>query len=239
MPKVYGVDVSKRAEKSANGFMHAQSGICGLSVISGLCSLVFSLIILHQLKKAIETHTDTSTLPSKFTGWEEVMQKVWIQALGQLLCGCCLGAILVAIGRNFIDTANSFGMKICCGFEGCCGCLTLIESMFLVGYLIFLIYCWSQMSDPAALCKTFSSAIASAQEQATAATTGATPQSEFASCEDWIKVLKPIMFTSVCFFCCMSILVCKMMAACFAGAKFANETAEIFEDEEYGDADFE
>merc|ERR1719263_389046 len=115
-------------------------------MLSGLCSLVFSLIILHQIKKAIDTHAEQSALPANFAGWETLMQKTWISAIFQILVGCCLGSVLVAIGRHFVDTANGTGMKVCCVFEGLCGCLGCLESTALCVYFFVLIAMYSTMS---------------------------------------------------------------------------------------------
>jgi len=240
MPKVYGVDVSKRAEKSANSFMHAQSGICGLSMLSALCSLGFTLIILHQIKKVVAAATTTADIPKEFAGWEAIMDKAWISALGQLAGACFVGSILVALGRKFVEDGQRGGMKLCCFLEGCCGCLGVMEVCALCGYLIFVMWAYSAMSNPATVCAGLSSI-------STLATTTAAPVARrltdtsadatttaLASCEKWITALKPAMLTSVFFFLCMCLLSTTVTAFCLSGAKFANETAETFEDEEYG-----
>lgn len=226
--KVYGVKVADNVEDSATKFMHAQSTITGLSFCTGLCSLMFSLIILHQLKNAYTSAADGEFKGDNVSKLELLMKKSWIESLIGLVLICCIGSALFALAREIVSSKSTLGLRFCCVFEGMCSCCGAVEGLaycLVFGYMIGIA---ANMGDPVAFCEGLSKYNLT---QATSAPVNITaPQG--LRCENWISHLKPAFNTAAVWIFILGLCSCKIAAACFAGAKYANETEDKFYDEE-------
>jgi len=235
MPKVYGVDVSKRAAVPASNFMHTQSALCGCSMLSGVISLLFTLIMLSQLQPLLDLQTKTvvdEKIPTRDQFMENVSKHAWAVALTQICEAACFGSILVAIGRHFIQTGSSGGMRLCCVVDGVYSVCGLCQGFLGCIGFIFLCTAVSQMDNAAEMCLKYSVTPAPG---VVAATTAAPYFATTATCPQILAALKKPATTFLLWIGTLVCTICIVGGICGAGSKFAGETHEIFEDEEYGD----
>jgi len=230
----YGHKLSKHVEEDGTKFMHAQATICGLWFCTGVCSLMFSLIVLSQLKGSSEA---LRTNNEEFHGGNVVKittlmkNSVW-HALGGSVVICCIGGVMGALAHNFVDKRNMLGLRLCCVFEGMASC-----SNFLNGVGYCLLFMWmlgiaSSMGNAVTFCEHLSKINITNGSAITALNISAP---EGYDCVQWVGHLKPAFHTATIWVCILTICSCKVAAACLGGAKYAKATHDDFEDEELGD----
>lgn len=229
----YGHDLSKRAEKDGKRFMDAQSSICANWFCTGLCSLIFSLIILTQLKK---TYTKVAGEDSEYHGAnvgkiEDIMKRSMWNTLFYLVFVCCLGSAMGALAHNFVKDKNMLGLRLCCVFENMAGVSSVCNGLAYCALFIVMAGLAGSMGSSVELCAHLSKINN---------TTGvATPVNvtlpEGLDCEAWVAHLKPAFTTMSIWLAILTFCTCKLAAFCFAGAKYAIATHDDFEDEEMGD----
>jgi len=238
MPKVYGVEVSKHAAVPATNFMHTQSALCGCSMLSGVISLLFTLIMLSQLQPLLDLQTKTGVdekIPTRDQFMENVSKHAWAVALTQICEAACLGSILVAIGRHFIQTGSSGGMRLCCVVDGVYSVCGLCQGFAGCIGFIFLCTAVSQMDNAAEMCAKYSTSVTAAPGVVAATTTAAPWFATTATCPQILAALKKPATTFLLWIGTLICTICIVGGICGAGSKFAGETHEIFEDEEYGE----
>lgn len=241
--RVCGVPMSVRSARPAQRFMNAQIGICCLMLAAALTSIIFSYIIASSLSDVGFTDDGKGReegLDAQHKQMGDMMMQSRSWALFSLLEVACIGGIIVTIARVLLEQRK--GIRICCIVEGilagceCCACIGYASLLIFV-YILYL-----ALDDPEKVCTERAkllpspTSMPSSQEvQVAAVASGVSKASTTTSvqsdCEAMVKAMaKPLQ---ICI-AWISILACISMCtvgACSAGAKFADDTDEAFEDD--------
>lgn len=224
--------MSPVAVTPANNFMHAQSSICCISVCSGIMSIIFTSIIVNQMSSQGDSLSGDGMegLPDTYTTFSAFLLKSRDSAISGLVAWCCCGGVFVGVGRMMIEKRE--GLKACCIIEGLCACSNCLGSLTLISYFIFVCVLIYGMSDPAGACASVNM-MTTTVPPTLAAGIAAKPVT-MQGCVAWVASLKTPFTTTAVWIAFLACCNCCTTIACATGAKFAYETEEAFDDEEYG-----
>jgi len=238
--------LSPEASEKANNFMHSQSTWCGNAVCISIVYLVFSVLVMGDMKKIAVEWND---LPADYKGTAKQLASaaaglssgVWVQGILGVLSTCCIGGCVVGAARKMVENRN---LKMCCCIEYTCSCVYCLNGLSLCGAFGTFITIYGALGEPTHLCRTAANAVnltAAVAPFAPASTTVGPAGSnsfaqkpELAACANAIDVFKNIVFYMSIFFFILGCCICGQSSTCAAGANFANETQEVFDREEGG-----
>jgi len=244
---VYGVEMSKRAWVPAHKFMHAQTSICFGMVVNAIVSLIFTILIMNQLKTAMETMSgvDQKSMPAAYATMEQQMEHYQWMGYISIVVAACVGGFIVAVARFIISERSDCGLCSCCILEGCCSCGAALQALVLIGYFVVFIQLLNsdihkQLCDPNThsqiagwLQTTPSPSTAAAGSTGSTGVSG-TQSDTVVQCEEWVRAMKTPFETCAIYLGVFSLMTCLQFCCCGAGSYFAHETRDAFEDEEYG-----
>lgn len=240
---VYGIPMQGMSAVFAERFLHAQSALCSLTCCSGIISMIFTFVLIYQIGEAKTSIIGTTSVDVKLAAdlppqdafikniEDQMAYTKWTSPIG-LLFSLCFMSVWIVVARHFVQERNVMGLKFCCIFEGLCSCLACCEGLGWCIYFICICTALATISDPASVCKDTSSISWLGYTTPLPSTTATAP-----AVDDCVKLLTglqtPFQTCAIWVFF-MAIFACCAASICGTGAKFAKDTEEVFEDEEFG-----
>jgi hypothetical protein len=226
------LNVTQRAQTPATNYLNSQIGLCGVWTSIAIIMCILGGIMHHKVKELLENTANTEAIPTDYANAQGYADHIWVYGLGELASAIIFGTALIFLAKHFLESGNSGCMKFCCVLDGVCGTCACFEGMGLCIAFILVLTLYSAMSNAVEVCAQIDAVTT------TAAPAGGTTPAPF-NCENFITGLKPAIGLLACLFCCMGMCTLKAAGLLCFGAKNAGDVSQIFEDEEYGAADFE
>lgn len=237
--------LSPAATESASKFLHSQSSWCSTAVLLSIIYLIVCLVATQDLQK-LATHwrdlpAEYHSVGKQLATMPGVTSGVWVQGLTGVLATCCLGSCVVGVSRKMVENRS---LKFCCFVDSCFSCLYCINGITFCLAMGSFFAIYGALSDPTALCRSAVNAMGATTTAGPpplivpgTTTVGPPGSDQFAknpnlpNCANAVDVFKNLSLSIGIFFALMGLCLCGQSSTCAAGAKFANETQEIFDQE--------
>jgi hypothetical protein len=205
-------------------------------MILPIAGVIFTLTMVEKLKSL---QANFANLPTTYqAGYGKAfsdtkLDNAWISCLVGVVLSCCIGSCVVGIAQYMLKTRN---LKCCCILEGCCSavycCYGSLVTLMVLGCFAMM----GALSDPVTLCTTgptvapglTTTTVAVPQVGDLGANPTAFPGGPQA-CTATVEILKEISVCYGIFLGIAALVYCCAACTCGAGAKYANETQEIFD----------
>jgi hypothetical protein len=253
MQDVYGAKVPKNVAGPGKKFMDMQVTWCGCNFVAQGLTFFISYLIYSKFEEVVALLPSLPAKDRKVMGkfQEARFDHLWQGNLASLICAVFIGIVFLWLARKLMADGN---VKCCCIFEGFMGTLNCVGGCAAIVALIVWAGIVAVIPDAKAMCAVLkpgntnplpgytnsvlgflsitTTTVAPTSTTTTAVGATTTPLISLAACESGADIVHSILKILTLYIGLSACFSCIFGGICCAGAKYANETQDAYDDQE-------